>query len=436
MFTTIGSIASLLLATMLLMLGNGLMSSLVGIRLDSAETASWLLGLVGASYFAGLTLGSLNAFRTIAAVGHVRSFTAFASIYSAAMLLHAVILDPMLWIALRLAGGYCMAGLYMCLESWLNARATKEMRGRVLAYYAMSTYAAMGVAQGFLALPDTSGFLLFVVASLTMSMALVPVALTRIAQPALPNVNSFSFFRLYKVSPLGVVGTFVAGLVTGAFYTLGAVYGRRLGLGLDQIALLMVIAILSGFFLQWPIGYLADRFDRRRVIIALCFGLTLTSLGMTVGSRADLVTLFASAAAFGAVSSTLYPMCVAYVNDWIDPHDLISAAGGLVLTYSAGAIFGPIVASAMMDPTVSGPGGLFLFSAVVSALGGLFGTFRLFARSSVPLEEQAHFQIAARTTPAATALDTRGEDDDQLSFDFEAMAVEDEGVEPVPPGEA
>ncbi len=433
MFLTIQSVGSLLLAAAMLMLGNGLMSSLVGVRLDAADTPAWLTGSVGAAYFGGTMLGSLNAYRTITSVGHIRSFTAFASLYSAAMLLHAIVLDPVLWLVLRLIGGYCMAGMFMCLESWLNDRATPENRGRMLSFYMMAIYAAMGLAQGALALPDGSGFLLFVLASLVLSLSLVPIALTRLTQPVLPDISSFSIARLYEASPLGLFGTFVSGLTTGAFYALGAVYAQRSGLGLDQIALFMATTILSGLVLQWPIGLVADRFDRRRVIVGLFAALALASVAMVATTGAGLSALLVTSGLYGAIASTVYPMCVAYVNDRVDPQDRTPAAGGLILAYSTGAVIGPVSASAIMAPGLLGPPGLFAFNGLVAMTAVIIGIFRMFVRESVPLEDQAQFQIAARTTPAATALDTRGEDDDQYSFDFENPMTAQDGVETIPP---
>jgi len=237
MLPIVRSISSLLMAVALLMLGSGMLSTMIGVRLSGAGVGAMAIGFVMAAYYAGLTAGSLYGYRIIVKVGHIRAFAAFASVFSVATLGHALHIDLVLWGLLRLAEGFCMAGLFMCIESWLNERATAKTRGQMLSLYMITLYGAMAAGQQLLMLDDPSGMLRFIVIAILTSLALVPVALTRSAPPILPDIASFGLRRLYEASPLGVAGTFVSGLVTGAIYGLAPVYGTQAGFGTAGTAL-------------------------------------------------------------------------------------------------------------------------------------------------------------------------------------------------------
>jgi MFS family permease len=429
MLPIIRSISSLLTAVALLMLGSGMLSTMIGVRLSDAGVGAVAIGFVMAAYYAGLTAGSLYGYRIIAKVGHIRAFSAFASVFSAATLGHAVHIDLVLWGLLRLAEGFCMAGLFMCIESWLNERATARTRGQMLSLYMITVYGAMAAGQPLLTLDDPSGMLRFIVIAILTSLALVPVALTRSAPPILPDIASFGLRRLYEASPLGIAGTFVSGLVTGAIYGLAPVYGTQAGFGTAGTALFMTVIILGGVALQWPLGKLSDLFDRRTVILALSAALVAASLGMVVASERAIgaaegaagmdgqIVLMAVAALFGGLSFTLYPVCVAHTNDHIEKSELVQASGGLILSYSAGATIGPLAGSAVMSAL--GGAGLFVFTAAGAASAVAFGLYRVMKRPPPPAEAQGPFRSLPRTTPVVSPLDPRGEDEPQLSFDLD-----------------
>ena len=218
------SVASLLLGVAFLMLGNGALSTLIGLRLAATDSGATAVGMITAAYYAGLTLGSLYAHRIITRVGHIRSFSALASVVSVASLSHALFVDASLWAVLRLTQGFCMAGLYMCIESWLNGTATNESRGQLLSAYMVTLYGASGLGQQLLRLDDETGIRLFMIVSILLTLALVPVALTRTTPPQLPDVSSFGIRRLYQSSPLGVAGVFISGAITGSIYGLAPVF--------------------------------------------------------------------------------------------------------------------------------------------------------------------------------------------------------------------
>jgi MFS family permease len=399
----------LLLAVFLLMAGNGPLGTLIGVRLEGAGTSPAVIGLVMASYFGGLTLGSLFAHRVVTGYGHIRAFTAFASALSGIVLIYALHFNPLLWGALRLSEGFCMAGLFICVESWLNHAATKETRGKVLAFYMICLYSGQAGGQFIMNLQDASGFLLFILVSILISFAAIPVALTRVAPPALPHVQGLSFYRLYQASPLGMVGTVVSGLVLGSFYSLGPVFARENGLDLSQTGLLMSAVIFGGVLLQLPVGRLSDIFDRRLVIVAVLGATAVVSAGTAVLIDPRSAALYLVALIFGGVSFALYPLCVAHMNDHLDATARVSASGGLILAYSAGATLGPLLSS--VSVALVGSAGLFAFTAAISGFALIFGLWRMRARPSPPAGQQGPYQMLPRTTPVAAPLDPRADSD-------------------------
>ena len=405
----VGPIIALLLGIGFMMLGNGLMGTLTSLRLDQAGASATVVGLVMAGYFGGLTIGALFSERLIRRVGHIRAFTAFASLYSAAALAHALFPDAWVWFVLRLIAGFTMAGLFICVESWLNARATNETRGQVLSAYMITVYFSQFLGQFLLTVPDEAGFVLFIVVSILLSVAVVPVAMTTTPGPTLPDVTSFSFRRLWQVSPMGVFGT---------SYGLAPVFTQGLGYSVTQTATFVSATILGGLIIQYPIGKLSDLLDRRMVLAGLYVALVVTSLLVIGASFLGFWWVMAAATLFGGISFTLYPMSVAHANDHLQPHELVAASGGLILSYSVGATLGPIVASPLMD--FAGPLALFAFLVVAGVAASAFATWRLRVRPPVPMEEQAPFQVVPRTSAVAAVLDPRGEDDPQMSFDFDA----------------
>jgi MFS family permease len=405
MFGILRPVLVLLSAIFLLMAGSGPLNTMIGVRLEAAGASPPVIGAAMAAYFGGLTLGSLFAYRLVTACGHIRAFAAFASALSAVSLIYALHLNPLLWGALRLSEGFCMAGLFICVESWLNDTTSSEARGKVLAFYMICLYSGQAAGQFFLNLPDPTGFLLFVLVSILISVAAIPVAVTRVTPPFLPNVTGLSFRHLYRTSPLGLVGTVASGLVLGSFYSLGPAFASGIGLPLAQTGLFMSAAIFGGVLLQLPVGRLSDAFDRRLVIVSVLAAMLLVSLGAAAVAGTSGGALYLAAALFGGSSFALYPLCVAHMNDHLEPRERVSASGGLILAYSGGATLGPLMAAGVVS--VMGGAGLFAFTAAVAALSLAFGLWRIRARPSPPPEKQGLYQMLPRTTPVAAPLDPR-----------------------------
>jgi len=401
MLAALISVRSLLLAILILMVGSGFLSTLISLRLEARGVAPLLIGAVATAYFVGLTLGALRVAPIIERVGHIRAFAAFVSLFSASTLTYAIQDSVAVWMVLRFIDGLCMAGVFVCLESWLNERSEAKTRGSILAAYMIALYSGQAIGQFLLNISDTRPSMPFLASSILLSLTVIPVVLTRIATPTPSRHVPLGLGRLYSASPLGIVGATATGLMLGGFYAFGAVYGRRIGLPPANIAVFMSVVILGGVALQWPLGRLSDVFDRRMVISATFAGTLVVSLVIALASPPGGFLVLAGL--FGGLTFALYPLCVAHTNDHLTAEERVSASGGLVLVYSVGAAGGPMLsAGAMM---MFGPSGLFLFIALCagSALG--FAVWRHGVSPAVPSERQGRYQVLPRTTPMSAALD-------------------------------
>ena len=405
MVASLNLVRPLLVAIFVLMAGSGFLSTLIAIRLEAAGQGALMIGLVATSYFGGLTLGALKVTPLIERVGHIRGFAAFVSVYSASSLTYAILDLPAVWVVLRFADGFVMSGVFVCLESWLNRVARPDNRSAVLAGYMIALYAGQAVGQFLLNLGDNGPALPFMASAVLLSLSILPVVLTRIEQPIMDKVAPFSLQRLYEASPLGIVGTVSTGMMLGAFYALGAVFVQRVGLPLSQVALFTSCVISGGVALQYPLGRLSDRFDRRRVIIACMLATAALCAGLTMVQEP--AAIFVIGALFGGFSFALYPLCVAHSNDHLDESERVGASSGLVLVYSVGAAAGPMAGSVAM--ATFGPPGLFAAIGLVSLAAAIFGVWRMAVSKPVAAGEQQDFQALPRTTPMASVLEDDAE---------------------------
>lgn len=396
------SVRSLLAAIFILMAGSGFLSTLIAVRLEQAGVASVVIGLATTSYFTGLTLGSLRVEQLITRIGHIRSFAAFVTVFSASSLIYAIADYPAVWIVLRFIDGFAMAGVFVCLESWLNRQATAANRSALLAAYMIALYCGQAAGQFLLNLGKEAPDLPFMISAVLLSIALLPVLLTRMEQPRVEKIAPFSVRKLYAASPLGIVGSLATGAMLGAFYAMGAVYVQRIGMDLAQVALFTSCVIGGGVALQYPLGRLSDRFDRRRVII-VCFATVAAICGLMTALDLPETGTIGIGSLFGGFAFALYPLCVAHANDHLEEHERVGASSGLVLTYSVGAMAGPMIGSGAMSAL--GPPGLFGVIGAVAGLAALFGVWRAFVRSAVPAAEQQVFQSLPRTTPMVAILE-------------------------------
>ena len=430
MIEALRSVASLVLGAGILILGNGLMGITLPIRMGVEGLPPEVSGLVMSSYYAGLVGGCIYGQRIIGRVGHIRAFAAFAAIASAATLLHALWFDALPWAILRAVSGFCLAGLFAAIESWLNVRSSNETRGQILSFYMVVAYFSSGIGQLLVNGWQVTGVELFCLAALLFSLSLVPVVLTRVEAPDLGHIRALSFRQLYEISPLGVAGTFGAGLLSGAFYGMGAIFGQAIGLSIFSVSLFMGVTVFGGLLLQWPIGRLSDRFDRRTVLVwvlaataVVCFAEFVVAMTGFSTSRMLLVLT----GLFGGLMATLYPISVAHAFDYIDRDQTVAASAGMLLAWGIGATFGPLLAAAVMGQL--GPSSLFLFLMVVSAALAIFARHRMRQRSALPADEQAPF-VPLDSRIMLGQLDPRTDSDDELP----PAAEEDEARSPAAVG--
>ena len=424
MSQAIGPLTALLLAVAILFFGNGILGVLLPVRATLEAFATTSIGLIAAAYSVGFMVGCLSMPYIVRRVGHIRAFAVCAAIAASGVLVMPLAVHPAVWIPLRALSGVCFAGLFMVIESWLNERATRVNRGQILATYMVINLSAVTAGQMVLPLAAPTGFALFAVTAIAITLALVPVGLTTSSAPQPLRQVRLRLGRLYAMSPVGVVGGFFVGLANGAFGGLGAVFATQIGMSVTGVALFMSAALVGGALAQVPIGRLSDRIDRRQVIAAACAlaavaGGLLALLGdarqgglllSADVALADLspLALVAVAALFGAAIYPQYSLCVAHTNDFVGREDFVEASSGLLLTWAIGASIGPVVAAFAMDGL--GVGGLFLYTAVAHASFAAFTVYRIGQRAPVPPEERAPYVAAgrpSRSTPVAVDLDPR-----------------------------
>ena len=384
------------------MLGDGLQGTLLAVRADQEGFSATTTGLVMSSFYVGFLLGSITTPRITVQVGHIRVFAALAALASSAILVHAVFIQVPIWIALRFVSGFCFAGLYIVAESWLNDRATNETRGKLLSLYMVVSYLGVGAGQLLLNLAEPGEYLLFILTSVLISVAVVPLLLSAGSPPAYQESVNISLRQLFRLSPLGIVSMFVVGLVTATFFALGPVYGQRIGLDVENISYFMAAAVAGTVILQWPMGALSDRFDRRIILTIVTLLAALSAMICVPLSQHNGGILLFAVGLFGGLAFPLYSVCIAYTNDHLDPNQMIAASGALVLTSGLGAVLGPILIASIMDRF--GDQMFFWSMGGIHGLMGLFALYRMTRSVAIPLQKQGH-NTATAVHPTGSAIE-------------------------------
>jgi MFS family permease len=359
-------LASLLSGVGLLVVGTGLMFSAIGAQAGLANFSGLVTGLIMSAYFAGFVFGTYACPEIIRRVGHIRAFAAMASIASCLPLLHVLWLNPWFWGGLRFVTGVCLVGLYIVVESWLNVVATSDQRGKVFAAYMAVSGVAMALGQWLILAGDRFGFVPFALVSILFSFALVPITLTPVNEPEPIEAPKLGLIALFAISPIGVIGAIASGLLSGAFYSLGHIFGQGVGFSERGIASFMAATILGGAVMQWPIGHLSDRFDRRWVLFWVCVACASVAATGYYMAREFEESLIFLGVLYGGFSFTIYGLSVAHVNDLVEPDKVLEVTGGLLLLHGLGATAGPTLGGAMMD--LMGPETLMLYFAAVLVL--------------------------------------------------------------------
>jgi MFS family permease len=406
---------SLLFGYGLLQMGNTLQGTLLSIRGGIEGFTPFEIGLVGTGFWIGLVLGSMRVGRLIAQVGHTRVFAALASLASAAPLLHLLRVDPILWVLERALTGFCFAGLFMVVESWLNSASSAGTRGQVLSIYGMVGLVAGIAGQMLLPTSDPSGFQLFCIVSVVISIALVPVALSQAsAPPTATGEARINVLRLYRQSPFGVVAAFLCGICTASFFSLGPLLAQQIGLDETGTAIFMAAGTLGGFVMTWPFGWLSDRVDRRGLIVGVAIVATaiLTAFVTLLPEGLPDWVVFTVVAIFGAVIIPTYSIVIAHVNDFVPSGEFVSASGGLLIIQGIGSAAGPVLGGAAMSWV--GPAGLAYLTILAQLALAFWGLHRMSRRSAPSQTEKEQFAVMP-PIPVGTSLTPASENGQAIS---------------------
>ena len=374
MISVLSSSWALLLGMMLLMVGNGLQGTLLGVRGSIEGFATFEMSLVMSAYFLGFLGGSRMTPDLIRRVGHVRVFAALASFISAVLILYPALPNTGAWIIGRVIIGFCFSGVYVTAESWLNNAATNENRGKSLSLYLIAQMVGIVSAQGLLVMADPSGYELFVISSVVVSISFAPILLSVSPTPAFDTTKPMSLKELLKISPLGVVGMFLLGGIFSAQFGMAPVYGAEAGMSIGEISAFVAAFYVGALVIQYPLGWMSDRMDRRLLIFAVAIVGGASAILAMVGGGTFIVLLIA-AFLVGGMSNPLYSLLIAYTNDFLEYEDMAAASGGMVFINGLGAISGPIITGWIME--VYGPPGFFLFIAALMLVLAGYAAYRM-----------------------------------------------------------
>ena len=417
MFFVIKNSWALLFGMFLLMLGNGLQGTLLGVRGSiegmSPQTMSWVM----TGYFVGFLFGSQLTPNMIRRVGHVRVFAALGSLVSACLILYAAWTNPYFWFLLRIIVGFCFSGIYVVAESWLNDSSSNETRGQTLSAYLIVQMMGIVLAQAVLNFADPSGYMLFIIISVVVSLSFAPILLSVSPAPQFQTSKRMTLSQLWSISPLGVVGQFFLGAIFAALFGMASVYGTERGLTVKDISLFVAAIYFGGMILQYPIGWVSDRMDRRVLIFIVCSIGTFFSFAANLSD--NFIWLLIVAFIIGGVSNPLYSLYIAYTNDYLEHDDMASASGGLIFLTGIGAIFGPSIVGWLLD--AYGAASYFWFIGTVMAIMGSYALYRMTQTSSTAVEDTSTY---APVTPTSTPIAM------ELAQEYAIeMALEEEGAD-------
>jgi len=402
MFQLLSNAWALLLGLMLLMVGNGLQGTLLGVRGQLEGFGTYEMSIVMSAYFIGFLGGSRMAPEMIRRVGHVRVFAALGSLISAVLILFPVLTDPWIWAIGRVIIGFCYSGVYVVTESWLNNAATNETRGQALSAYMITMMFGIVAAQGLLLVADPSGFILFVIPSVLVSISFAPILLSVNPTPAFDTTSPMSLRQVVDASPLGAVGMFLLGGVYAAQFGMAAVYGSQVGLILPQLTVFVATFYIGATLTQYPLGWLSDRMDRRLLIFLVAGSGGLGGLvGLLQGDNYTM--LLVAAFCIGGTSNPLYSLLIAYTNDFLEPKDMAAASSGLVFINGVGAVAGPLIVGWVM--AVVGAPGYFLLIMVLLLLFAAYAAYRMTQRPAPVHDESMQYApVSPSASPVAVEI--------------------------------
>ncbi len=383
-------------------LAHGLQGTLIGVR-SVIEGFNYISsGFIIAGYYIGYLSGSIIIPILLKRVGHIRVFAALASLASIAILLHTILLDPYSWFFIRILTGVSLSGIYVIMESWLNDKSNNQTRGQILSIYMIITFIFVGLGQLLLNLSDPAKVDLFILVSILLSFALLPILLSSSEQPNVLDIKKISLREFYVISPLGFVGAFFTGLSHSVIFGYGAIYATTKGLSIFEVSIFMVLLTWFGAISQWPIGYLSDKIDRRIILIGVTFIASGLCILVAVSSYLSITLFFILAALYSAMALPMYSLVVAHTNDFLQPNEIVSASAALAKLVGFGSILGPILVSSNMN--IFGPNGYFIYLFIIHAILGIFGLYRMAKRTKPDNIESQYMPLPRNISPAGMEL--------------------------------
>jgi MFS family permease len=412
MISILKSFIALYMSMLLLSMSLGLLATFLSLRLTIEGFSTQITGMILTSYFMGSVVGAIYCRRIIRSVGHIRSFTAFAALATAMIMLHGCYISALAWAIFRFFTGIATIGLFMVIESWFNERAQPRTRGRIFSIYMVMCYLGGSIGQQLLNLGEVETQALFFVIGFLMVSCIIPIALTRSIHPEIPKTEPVKLKIILKKAPLGLLGCFTAGMSASSFYTMGPVFSHQTNLSVSQLSYFMTITVLGGLLFQWPFGSLLDRFDRSKVIPVLGGILALISGLMIPAAQSSFWVFMAATNVFGGLMFTIYPAAVARAHDMFEAEDVVNVSSALLLFYGVGAVIGPIASSSVMG-LLDTPYGFYVY---FSGVGVAYMLISLFLRQKemariIPAADQVDFMIMKHTTQMAIEIDPRSEAD-------------------------
>ncbi len=418
MHKTLLSAWPLFFGVSMIMIGNGLQGTLLGVRATLEGFPTYATGIIMSMYYLGFMLGSQCTPALIRGVGHIRVFAALASVASTTVLIHGLFPSEQVWSVVRAITGFSYAGLYIVIESWLNNSVDNKGRGKMMALYLVILYASMALGQYLLIVADPKQMDLFVITSILVSLALLPISLSSRPAPHFDKVEKVSLKTLFHSSPLGVFALFASGMAGACLFSIGPVYATAAGFSLPQISTFMAAAIVGGVLFQFPIGWLSDKYDRRRVLIGVAAVTSLCCLMAVFLSTVSPYALFFAMFLIGGTGLTIYGLGSAHTNDHLSATQVVGASATMIMINGVGSIIGPVLSSTLMN--IIAPWMLFVTMGVIYGSIALYGFYRTFRRAPVPMDKQGHF--VAQPSPTVALVMQQGDQGDSSPNSLEKKA--------------
>ena len=416
MFKILKSSWALFTGYFILMVAHGFQGNLLGVRSVIEEFNFLATGSIMSGYFVGYFIGANSIPNLVGRVGHIRVFAALASMASLSILIHAVFVNPIIWTMARFVTGFALVGIFIVMESWLNDRANNRTRGQLLSVYMFITLIGISLGSLLLNFSSPDKYEPFILISLLLSFALIPILLTKRKAPKFKKQGFINIKGLFKTSPLATVSMFCTGLIHSALFSLGAVYAAKMNFTIFEISLLLFIITVCGGLFQWPIGYFSDKSDRRLIIIICTFvaavfaflaiyvsGASLENMYLAISADRNKILFFFFFGIYAGMAIPLFTLNLAYINDYMEKAKFVSAGAGMQIIFGLGAMMGPFLCSTLMS--AFGTNGFFIYLLIFHLIIGLFGLYRITRREAVENPDNTFTPLPRNITPAGLELD-------------------------------